>query len=139
MRHRKRNAKLGRAMGHRRALVGALVCGLIQEKRIRTTLPKARVARSLAERLVTLARRGTVAARRRIRASIRRADCVRRLFDEVTPHLQGRNGGYTRIVKLGRRYSDNSEMALLEWVGVAAPDKRKKKSKDEESKGKPSK
>ena len=131
MRHRKRDKKLGRGKGPRRALVASLVCGLIQEKRIRTSLPKARVARSAAEKMVTLARKGTLAARRLLVARLRRPDCVAKLFGEVVPRLEGRHGGYTRIVKLGRRYSDNAEMAILEWVDIAAPDKRKKKKTPE--------
>ena len=116
MRHRKEDKKLGRSSAHRKALEAALVCGLIQEKRIRTTLAKARVARRRAEKLVTLARRGTVAARRRAVSELRRKHCVTELFDTIVPRLEGRNGGYTRIVKLGSRGGDGPEMAILEWV-----------------------
>ena len=116
MRHRKEDKKLGRSSSHRKALVAALVCGLIQEKRIRTTLAKARVARRGAEKLVTLARRGTIAARRRAVSQLRRKNCVTELFDTIVPRLEGRNGGYTRIVKLGSRGGDGAEMAILEWV-----------------------
>ena len=119
MRHRKEDKKLGRSSSHRKALVAALVCGLIQEKRIRTTLSKARVARRRAEKLVTLARRGSVSARRRAVSELRRKNCVTELFDTIVPKLAGRNGGYTRIVKLGARGGDGAEMAILEWVDAA--------------------
>ena len=117
------------------ATVAALVCGLIEEKRIRTTLPKARQARQLAEKMVTLARTGTLAARRRAVAVLHRRSRVAKLFAEIAPQFEGRHGGYSRIVKLGQRRGDGSEVALLEWVGVAVPDKRKKK-KDKKEEGK---
>ena len=122
MRHRKSGNKLGRSGAHRRAMLAALVCGLIKEKRIKTTLPKARVTRSLAEKMVTLGRQGTLHARRQAIATLRQPDRVGILFDEIAPGFEGRNGGYTRIVNLGRRSSDGSEMAILEWVdNVTAP------------------
>jgi large subunit ribosomal protein L17 len=119
MRHRKDDKKLGRTGAHRKALVASLVCGLIQEKRIHTTLPKAKIARRAAEKMVTLARHNTVAARREAVAKLRRKHCVRELFDTIAPQYQGRNGGYTRIVRLGARSGDGAEMAMLEWVHAA--------------------
>lgn len=126
MRHRRHNKRLGRKTGHRRALFAGLVCNLIEEKRIRTTLAKARMARIWAERMITLAKDGSLAARRRAIAVLRQERRVEKLFSEVAPQFKDRAGGYTRIVKLGRRSSDSSEMAVLEWVGIAAVDKRKK-------------
>jgi len=131
MRHRKTDRKLGRTSSHRKATLAALVCNLIEEKRITTTLPKARLARSLAERMVTLGREGTLAARRRALAQLRQRDRVAKLFADIAPSFEGRHGGYVRIVKLGRRSSDSSEMALLEWVGISAPQKKRKKKKDD--------
>ena len=116
MRHRKDDKKLGRSGAHRKALVASLVCGLIQEKRIQTTLPKAKIARRAAEKMVTLARSNTVAARREAVAQLRRKHCVRELFDTIAPQYEGRSGGYTRIVRLGARVGDGAEMAMLEWV-----------------------
>lgn len=116
MRHRKRTVKLGRTGAHRKALLSSLVCGLIQEKRIVTTLPKARAARSLAEKMVTLGKRGTLAARRQAISVLRRSDRVAVLFDEIAPQFSDRAGGYTRIVKLPPRGGDFSDMAILEWV-----------------------
>jgi len=133
MRHRKKDSKLGRSAAHRTAMLAALVCSLIQEKRVKTTLAKAKQARILAEKMVTLGRRGTLAARRQAIAKLRQAKRVALLFNEVVPRFNGRNGGYTRIAKLGRRRSDGAEMAILEWVDIEVPDKKRKK-KEEKSK-----
>ena len=122
MRHRKLSKKLGRSSAHRKVLVSSLVCHLIEQRRIRTTLAKGRVARSMAEKMVTLGRKQTEAARRLAVARLRHPKVVKVLFEEIVPSMEGRNGGYTRIVKLGRRRSDGSEMCILEWVqgGVAS-------------------
>ncbi len=116
MRHKNSSKKLGRSSGHQRALVASLVCNLIKQKRITTTLPKARIARSMAEKMVTLGRCGTLAARRRAIGLLGHQEPVESLFSEIVPLMAGRSGGYTRILKLGRRTSDSSEMAILEWV-----------------------
>ncbi len=122
MRHRKRTVKLGRTSAHRNELLANLVCALIDNKRIKTTLPKARAARGLAEKMVTLGKKGTLAHRRQAISALKQTDSVKELFDNVAPAFAGRTGGYTRIVKLGRRISDSSEMVLLEWVDtIAAP------------------
>lgn len=119
MRHRKKTIKLGRTSAHREALLAGLVCSLIEENRIRTTLPKAKAARSLAEKMVTLGKQGTLADRRLAISRLRRREPVAKLFSEVAPHFKERAGGYTRIIRMGRRSSDSSEMALLEWVDFA--------------------
>jgi len=119
MRHRRVTEKLGRSSAHRKALGASLVCGLIEGNRITTTLPKAKAARKLADKMVTLGRKGTLPARRRAIAILRRKDRVAKLFDEVVPKCEGRNGGYTRIIKLGHRRGDGSEMAILEWAYMA--------------------
>ena len=124
MHHRRKTTKLGRSSAHRAAMLAALVCGLIEHKRIKTTLAKARMARSEGERLVTVAREGSLVARRRVLAALRHRRPMQDLFKEIVPKLSGRNGGYTRIVKLGRRRGDNAEMAYLEWVGLGAGDAR---------------
>jgi large subunit ribosomal protein L17 len=122
MRHRKKTIKLGRTSSHRNELLANLVCALIDNKRIKTTLPKARAARSLAEKMVTLGKKGTLAHRRQAISTLKQVDSVKELFDNVTPTFADRSGGYTRIIKLGRRISDSSEMVLLEWVdAIAAP------------------
>lgn len=131
MRHRNSDRKLGRTSAHRRATVASLVCHLIREKRIRTTLAKAREARRQAEKMVTLARKGTLAARRQAAARLRDEAAVEMLVKDLAPTFEGRAGGYTRILKMGRRSSDGSEMALLEWVDVDVPDKTRTTSKDD--------
>jgi len=122
MRHRKKTVKLGRTSAHRNELLSNLVCALIDNKRIKTTLPKARAARVLADKMVTLGKKGTLSARRQAVATLKQDKSVKELFDAVAPTFADRPGGYTRIIKLGRRLSDSSEMVLLEWVdSVAAP------------------
>lgn len=132
MRHRKRNVKLGRTAEERKALLASLVCNFIEEQRIRTTVPKAKQARSLAEKMVTLAKDASVdpssalAARRKAVATLRDRRRVKKLFETIGPQYKDRTGGYTRIVHLGRRGSDGADMALLEWVNLAPVDKRRK-------------
>ncbi|MFC1467076.1 50S ribosomal protein L17 [Verrucomicrobiota bacterium] len=119
MRHRKNTVKLGRTSAHRDAMLANMVCSLITEKRIKTTLPKAKAARVLAEKMVTLGKRNTLATRRLAVAKLHQKDAVKELFDNVAPGFASRNGGYTRILKIGQRSSDGSEMAFLEWVEAA--------------------
>ena len=120
MRHGKKTVKLGRSTAHRNELLSNLVCALIDNKRIKTTKQKAKAARSLAEKMVTLGKKGTLAARRQAIATLKNEKSVKELFDVVAPTFTERQGGYTRILKLGRRISDSSEMVLLEWVEAAA-------------------
>ena len=120
MRHRKKTIKLGRTSAHRDEMLAGLVCSLIEEKRIKTTLPKAKAARSLAEKMVTLGKKGTLADRRLAVSKLHNERAVKELFDNVAPAFAERAGGYTRIVKLGKRISDSSEMAILEWVETIA-------------------
>jgi large subunit ribosomal protein L17 len=131
MRHRKRTInKLGRNTAQREALLSSLVCNLIIAGRIKTTLPKAKTARRLAERMVTLGKRNTLATRRLAISRLHRKEVVKRLFDEVVPAMADRAGGYTRILKLGQRVSDSSEMALLEWVNHTPKAAKDKPAKD---------
>lgn len=117
MRHRKKTInKLGRTTAQREALLASLVSNLILVGRIKTTLPKAKAARQMAEKMVTLGKKNTLASRRLAVARLRRKDVVKNLFDRVAPSFADRAGGYTRIMRLGQRVSDSSEMALLEWV-----------------------
>lgn len=117
MRHRKSQVKLNRSASHRRALLANMAASLIEHKRITTTLGKARAARSYAERLVTFAKSGSLAARRHVLAKLHHRDVVKHLFDEIGPRFVDRPGGYTRIIKLGTRPGDQAEMAILEFVG----------------------
>ncbi|MCB1068931.1 MAG: 50S ribosomal protein L17 [Kiritimatiellae bacterium] len=128
MRHRKRTVKLGRTSEHRRSMLANQVCSLIESKRITTTLAKARATRSLAEKMVTLGKQETLAARRRAISVLHNKTAVAELFSSVAPAMKDRAGGYTRIMKLGPRSSDGSEMAILEWVDYI-PVARKKAAK----------
>ena len=145
MRHRIRKAKLGRTTEHRTRMLNNLVCSLIKHRRITTTLAKAKAARVVADKMVTLGKKGQadgaglqyrrlIAARlqqnprtffpkkngvsgREQRAYWREnEDVVRILFEDIAPGFENRNGGYTRVIKLGRRQGDAAEMAILEWV-----------------------
>lgn len=130
MRHRKNTVKLGRPIAARRALAASLVSNLILNKRITTTLPKARVAKRKADKMVTLGKKGTLAARRQAIAALRNEKAVQELFANVAPAMQDRAGGYTRVIKLGKRMSDSSEMSILEWVDFV-PQPPKKSDKKE--------
>ncbi len=120
MRHLKRTAKLGRTGEHRNAMLANLVCSLIKERRVTTTLAKAKAARSVAEKLLTLAKRGSLHDRRLVSARLRQdEDAVRMLFQELAPAHKERRGGYTRILKLAQRQGDAAQVAILEWVDTA--------------------
>jgi large subunit ribosomal protein L17 len=124
MRHRKRTAKLGRQFEHRNAMLANMVCSLIKHKRIQTTLAKAKAVRSVAEKMVTLGKSGSIHDRRLASARLHQEEAVRILFSEIAPTHKERNGGYTRIIRLNQRQGDAAELAILEWVdiGVAEPE-----------------
>ena len=121
MRHRKEKRPLGRTSSHRDALLRNLVTSLIDKGRITTTLEKAKELRRVADRMVTLGKRGDLAARRRAAATIRSATAVKKLFAEVALWSETRPGGYTRILKLGPRPGDNAQKALIELVDRPKP------------------
>ena len=134
MRHRKRTAKLGMKSQHRRATLANLVCSLIEHSRIKTTIAKAKVARRYADKMVTLAKKGTVHHRRQAIAFLRHKPAVEKLFAELGKQHGDRNGGYTRIVRIGQRIGDAAEIAILEWTGtVAAAPEPEKGAKTEEA------
>ena len=141
MRHQKKTVKLGRTAEHRKALLANQVCSLIQHQRIKTTLAKAKAVRPLAERMVTLGKNGSIHARRTALATLRQKNAVKKLFDDIAPRSAERNGGYTRIVKLGQRKSDSAPMAFIEWVDVEKVVEEKpaeeKKAKRKEAEVKP--
>lgn len=118
MRHLKRTAKLGRTFEHRNAMLANLVCSLIKHKRVTTTLAKAKAARSVAEKMVTLGKSGTLHDRRLAAARLHREDVVKILFNEIAPAQKERRGGYTRIVKLNQRQGDASQRAILEFIDL---------------------
>src|ERR1700741_2551511 len=141
MRHQKKTIKLGRTADHRRALLANQVCALIEHQRIKTTLAKAKAVRPLAERMVTLGKNGSIHARRRALAVLRQKSVVKKLFDDIAQRSAERNGGYTRIVKLGARKSDSARMAFIEWVDAEhvaeEKPKKEKKAKRKEPEAKP--
>jgi len=142
MRHQKHTRKLGRTSQHRDLMLANLVASLIQHKRIKTTLAKAKAARPLAEKLVTLGKTGTLHARRLAVAKIGQKEAVSTLFKDIAPGFKDRHGGYTRIIKLGPRQSDSAPTAFLEWVdyvvdAVPAETVAEKREKEEGTGDKP--
>ena len=116
MRHRVHGRKLGRTSAHRKAMFRNQLTALFTHERIITTVAKAKDLRPQAERMVTLARTGTLANRRRILSSVSDKEVVEKLFSDIAPRFADRPGGYTRIMRLGRRHGDGAEMAIIEFV-----------------------
>jgi large subunit ribosomal protein L17 len=117
MRHQKSGKKLKRDISGRRALLRGLVTNVIEEERITTTVPKAKAAKPLVERMITLAKQDSLHARRQAASFLLKPDAVKKLFEKLGPRFNQRNGGYTRIVKVGWRKGDGAETAMLELVG----------------------
>ena len=118
MRHRRAGWKLGRNTEHRRALLRNLVTSLIVEERIETTLTKAKAMRPHVEKMITLGKRGDVAARRQALAYLMTREAVDKLFDKISPRYGDRNGGYLRIVRTGFQQGDGAEKAFIELLGA---------------------
>ena len=129
MRHLKAGKKLGRNTSHRRALLRNLVTSLIVEERIETTLPKAKALRPHVEKMITLGKRGDLAARRLAQAYLMTPESVTKLFDTIGPRFGDRNGGYLRIVRTGHRVGDATDVAFVELLGsektIAAKQKKR--------------
>ena len=119
MRHQRVMKKFGRSMEHRKMLMKSLVTNLILAESIKTTLPKAKEARKDADKIVTVAKKGDLAARRLAASRLLDPKAVQKLFAEIAPKMADRKGGYTRIVKLGTRKGDAAEMCVLQWVTAA--------------------
>ncbi|MBM3310431.1 MAG: 50S ribosomal protein L17 [Candidatus Aminicenantes bacterium] len=134
MRHLVKGRKLRRTTAHREMLLRNLVTSLVEKERIHTTLAKAKEARPVAEKAITLGKKGTLHARRQALRMVTKEGAVVRLFDTVAPRFSERPGGYTRIVKVGPRKGDGAEMAILELVGSEY--KKKEKKKKDKDKGK---
>ena len=117
MRHNKTGRKLGRKTAHRKALMSNLASALITHKRIKTTDAKAKELRMYIEPLVTFAKKGDLHSRRQVLKKIRHKSIVRELFDNIGPKFLDRNGGYTRIIKLGFRDNDCAPISMIEFVG----------------------
>src|SRR3972149_2612090 len=135
MRHRKAGFKLGRLTQHRWALFRNLLVALFRHERIQTTEAKAKAVRGLAERMITLAKRDSLHARRQVLSMVPDTEVVGQLFGTIAPRFGDRNGGYTRIIKAGRRPGDNAPMVLLELVDRAETpkDKERKAGKKEKA------
>lgn len=116
MRHQNAHRKLNRTASHRRALLANMACSLIEHEQIRTTVPKAKELRPYVERLVTLGKQGTLAARRRAISRIRQPAAVQKLFGEIAERNRDRAGGCIRILRAGFRHGDNAPMAVIEFV-----------------------
>jgi large subunit ribosomal protein L17 len=130
MRHLIKRKKLRRNTSHRRALLRNLVTSFLEKERIRTTLVKAKAARPLAEKMITLAKKDSLQARRQTLRFIYKKPVVKKLFEELGPRFSERPGGYTRVVKIGPRAGDGAEMAILELIGSEFKKKEKKKGKE---------
>lgn len=135
MRHALKGKKLNRTSAHRKAMLANMVTSLFRHERIRTTHPKAKEARRMAERLITRAKDGSMHQRRMAFALIRDREVLSKLFDELGPRYKERNGGYTRIVKIGRRVGDNAPLSILELVDRAEAAPAESEGKDKEGKG----
>ena len=116
MRHGKSGRKLNRTASHRKAMFANMAASLILHEQIATTLPKAKDLRPFVEKLVTLAKRGDLHARRQAMSKLRDLGMVRKLFDTIGPRYQERAGGYTRVLKAGFRYGDSAPLAVIEFV-----------------------
>ena len=145
MRHNVKGRKLGRTASHRKATIGSLITSLLKHKRIKTTLAKAKETRGFAERLITKGRKGDLHSQRQVMETIKDKEVVKELFSEIIPKIGDRQGGYTRVVKLGHRIGDAAQMAIIELVDyneVATAkaeqqkEKREAKAKDKEAKEK---
>ncbi|MEN8198865.1 MAG: 50S ribosomal protein L17 [Thermodesulfobacteriota bacterium] len=119
MRHGKSGKKLGRTSSHKKAMVRNMVTSLFEHERIVTTTPKAKEVRKVADKMITLAKRGDLHAKRQAMSFIRSRDVVAKLFDEIGGQFADRNGGYTRIIQTGQRRGDAAPMAILELVSYS--------------------
>jgi large subunit ribosomal protein L17 len=119
MNHRKTGRKLSRSSSHRKALLRNMVTSLLEHEQIRTTDAKAKELRGVADRMITLGKRGTLHARRQALQTIRSKDVASKLFDELADRYRERPGGYTRVIKLGQRPGDAAPMSIIELVDRA--------------------
>jgi large subunit ribosomal protein L17 len=126
MRHRVAGRKLSRHTQHRELMFRNMLVSLLQHERIKTTLAKGKELRSWADRIISLGKQGTLHARRRAFALLRNEGIVKKLFDEIAPRVKDREGGYTRVYKLGWRQGDGAPLSLVELVTYTAPEEKKK-------------
>ena len=126
MRHRVAGRKLSRTTQHRELMFRNMLVSLLQHERIKTTLAKGKELRSWADKIITLGKKGSLHARRQAFALLRNEGIVKKLFDEIAPKLRGREGGYTRIYKMGWRHGDGAPLSLVELVTFSSPEEKKK-------------
>ncbi len=136
MRHLKAGRKLGRETSHRLAMFRNMVTSLLEHERIETTEQKAKELKRLADKMVTLGKRGDLHARRQAMKVIRTETVGKKLFDEIAPRFKDRSGGYTRIIKIGRRVGDNALVVLIELVEQGKKELEKKEKEKKPAKGK---
>ena len=136
MRHLKKGNHLGRTASHKKALMRNMAAQVIEHKEIKTTLAKAKELRKYVERMITYGKRGSVHHRRLAFKFLQNKEAVTALFEEIAPAYEDRNGGYTRIIKLGNRKGDNAEISIIQLVGfeVSAEEKKAKEKKAKPSK-----
>src|SRR5215469_17933115 len=134
MRHNRSGYKLKRDLGARKALLKGLVTSVIEHERVVTTVPKAKAVKPLVERMITLAKRDTLHARRQAAAFLETPAAVQKLFDKLGTRFGQRNGGYTRVVRLGWRKGDGAEQAMLELVGSELVKRAAERAKRREEK-----
>lgn len=136
MRHRWSGRKLGRTASHRKALMRTMVTEFLENEKIVTTVPKAKELRSVAEKMITLGKKDSLHARRQALSFIRKKTVVFKLFDDLAPRYADRDGGYTRVLRLGNRKGDSAEMAILQLVGAEEEVKESKATKKSKPKAK---
>jgi large subunit ribosomal protein L17 len=136
MRHKKAVAKLGRTKEHRKAMLRNMVTSFFEHEKIKTTNAKAKELRRIVEKMITLAKRGDLHARRQALSYIRKKGVTAKLFEEIAKRYDGREGGYTRIIKLGNRQGDNAPISLIELVGKEEKAKKPRKRTRERGKKK---
>ena len=134
MRHLKANKKLGMDASHRKAVLRNMVTSLVEHERIQTTDTRAKELRRIAEKMVTLGKRGDLHALRQAMEVIRLKNVAKKLFEEIAPRYKDINGGYTRIIKTGRRHGDNATLSIIEFTVLKKEEKKeaKKSSKKKE-------
>jgi len=133
MRHRKHTFKIGRSDAHRKALLANQVCSLVLNGEIRTTIVKAKETKRLAEKMVTLGKRGGLHCRRQAIAKLRDPEAVKTIFDTIAVKFASRAGGYTRIIRLGQRVGDAAEICILQWVEQTKAPKKPRAEKPAEA------
>jgi len=126
MRHRVAGRKLSRHTQHRELMFRNMLVSLLEHERIKTTLAKGKELRSWADKIISLGKKGTLHARRRAFDLLRNKDIVKKLFDEIAPRMKDREGGYTRVYKMGWRQGDGAPLSLIELVTVLTPEQKKK-------------